>query len=45
MIKTLQVVDNLNNQGEEIDSTIYDEEGDEFDDEEGEGNLYITKMI
>jgi hypothetical protein len=38
MIKSLQVVDNLNNQGDEIDSTIYDEEGDEFDDEEEEGN-------
>jgi hypothetical protein len=36
LIKELNTVDNLNKEGDEVDSTIYDEEGEEFDDD-GEG--------
>jgi hypothetical protein len=37
-LKNLEVVDNQDKQGGEVDSTIYDEEGDEdFDDEDLEG--------
>jgi hypothetical protein len=36
LIKELTTVDNVNKEGEEVDSTIYDEEGEEFDDD-GEG--------
>jgi hypothetical protein len=35
LIKELNTVDNLNKEGDEVDSTIYDEEGEEFDDVEG----------
>jgi hypothetical protein len=36
-IKNLEVIDSQDQEGEEVDSTIYDEEGDELDDEfEGE---------
>ncbi len=35
MLKNVEVVDNRDREGEDVDSTIYDEEGDEFG-EEGE---------
>lgn len=41
MIKELNTVDNLNKEGDEVDSTIYDEEGEEFDDDV-EGNGYFN---
>ena len=39
MLKSLEVVDNLDRRGNEIESTVYDEEGDdmEFNDDDDLG--------
>jgi hypothetical protein len=34
LLPNLQSVDNKDKNGEEVESTLYDEEGDEFDDED-----------
>jgi hypothetical protein len=41
LIKGLETVDGKNNQGEEVDSTIYEDEdeGDEFDDDGEDGEF------
>jgi len=36
-LKNVQIIDRMTRDGDEIDSTIYDEEGDEFEDDEFEG--------
>ena len=37
LLPSVMVVDNLSRNGDEVDSTIYDEEGGELDDDEGLG--------
>ncbi len=44
MLKNLEIVDNKNKEGDEIDSTIYDDEGDEFEDEEVEGKDLLISL-
>jgi hypothetical protein len=34
MLPNLNTVDNLDRNGEEVESTLYDEEGDEFDEDD-----------
>lgn len=44
MLKSLEVVDGIGRDGSEVETTIYDEEGDEFDENEfddEEGNIIL----
>ncbi len=34
MLKDVEIIDKMNRQGDEIDSTVYDDEGDELEDDE-----------
>jgi hypothetical protein len=38
LLKDVEVIDKMNREGDEIDSTIYDEEGDEFEEDDFEGD-------
>ncbi len=40
-LKNVEAVDSKDKEGEDVESTIYDEEGDEFDDEDFEGGKII----
>ena len=37
ILKNVEIIDKMNREGDEIDSTIYDEEGDEFEDDDFDG--------
>jgi hypothetical protein len=39
LLKNVEVIDRMNREGDEVDSTIYDEEGSEFDDDFEDGEL------
>jgi len=44
VLKNVEAIDNKDRQGEDVESTIYDEEDNEFEDEDFEGhNLLIFR--